>query len=239
MAGAIADVESTANLAITTGETVPVNSATLGTSTTNTTQSFFGNLQQKLIALKNDAKFNFMTRILTIITGLIDTLVNFLNGFACMVKEATIDHIRESVDAFVNVLTFFFLNPLDPTKVCILWWIIYLIFFILWWIIRFILGAFGLEFLEDDFYCMVRVIDDIDLTGGQLYLTKFTNNVICNCFTIPSLNAIVSYKFAHCNFQMIGGGTVGDITGNLPDPSAQLKQCYDACGDPCTYPISC
>lgn len=177
-----------------------------------------------------------MTVYITIITGIVDAISIALGGLGCVIREATIDHMIESFEAMGAVLMFFFVNPFDPTMFCFMWWIVYVILFIIWWLIRAILMAFGMEFIQDLIFCALRVVDDIDLTNGNLFLTKFPDKVICNCFTLPTLDALISFKFAHCDFPGLG-----DINNTL-GPPAQLNQCYGPCGDNsnnCKYPISC
>jgi hypothetical protein len=188
---------------------------------------------QKLMMLK-------MLVQISIVVDLIMACFKGVKGIFCVLKEVTINHVVESFEALGAALMFFFITPFDPTVFCFMWWIVYVILFVIWWFIRGILMAFGMEFIQDTIFCGLRVVDDIDLTDGKLFLTKFSDKVICNCFTLPNMDAVISFKFAKCG-EIFPGVSLGDIDNSF-GPPAQLNRCYGPCGDTssnCKYPIPC
>jgi len=239
MAGAIADVQIvpvSVSTQIIQGVVAPLpeqQALSYSTQVFNFLQAKVAQIYQKLMMLR------FLVYI-SIAIDLIMACFKGVKGIACVLKEATINHVVESFEAFGAALMFFFVNPFDPTVFCFMWWIVYIILFVIWWLIRALLMAFGMEFIQDTIFCALRVVDEIDLTNGQLFLTKFSNKVICNCFTLPNLDALISFKFAKCG-EIFPGVSLGDIDNSF-GPPAQLNRCYGPCGDTssnCKYPIPC
>jgi hypothetical protein len=183
--------------------------------------------------------------ILTTIVGGLVAVGSVFKSVGCVLKYIFVDHFIDCFAELGQVLYFFFINPFMPPTVCILWWVIFVVLFIIWHLFYSILKSMNMEFIMDMMFCTFRIFDDLELTGGSLYLTKFPKMVLCNCFSIPSMNSWANYYLSKCNSN--GDGNFGikmsfKDTINKESPPAQLNQCYGPCGDTssnCEYPVDC
>jgi hypothetical protein len=235
MGGLVADTNSVPTLVNTiTNITNQIRQGVI--QTYQTTMAEYAKMKQLANELYQKATFARIFAFFAIVIGILTAIGKGIKSFGCFLKYIFVDHFIECIEQLGRVLMFFFINPFLPPTVCILWWVIYVVLFIIWHLLYVILKSFNAEFIMDTLFCTLRVIDEIDLTVGNLFLTKFPKMVLCNCFTIPDMDILISYYVGKCNF-----AGLKDMENSF-GPNAQLNQCYGPCGDTeknCRYPVEC
>lgn len=152
-------------------------------------------------AILDKFRYTVMLIKFSLLSAALSQIKGFVGSAFCIVNEATFLHVYEAfADGLIPMLEWVFVKAFDPTMPCFLYWVIYMLLFALWWAIRLILMIFKAEFVEDSIFCVLRSIDEIDLTVGMMYMTKFTPDVIDSCFTTPDLDSLTMFKFSKCGF---------------------------------------
>jgi hypothetical protein len=173
----------------------------LATGVKGTTTSTLTWLKDRARDIQARFRYTIMLIKFSLVSAALSQIDGFVGSAFCIVNEATFLHVYEAfADGLIPMLEWVFVKAFDPTMPCFLYWVIYLLLFALWWAIRLILMIFKAEFVEDSIFCVLRSIDEIDLTAGMMYMTKFTPNVIDNCFTTPDLDSLTMFRFSKCGF---------------------------------------